>query len=77
MEKFERLFKLYKINYSIIDTNYIDEKFVIGENPFLKFKFKFLFIKNKDNNIDDIEYLLSNVYKNIKEHQNKKLINKK
>jgi hypothetical protein len=71
MEKFERLFRLYKINYRIADTNYIDEKFVVSDNTFIKFKF--LFIKNQDNDINDIEFLLSCIYKNIKNYQKKKI----
>jgi hypothetical protein len=71
MEKFERLFRLYKINYRIADTNYIDEKVVMSDNTFIKFKF--LFIKEKDNNINDIEYLLSSIYKNIKNYQKNKI----
>jgi hypothetical protein len=71
MEKFERLFRLYKINYRIADTNYIDEKFVVSDNTFIKFKF--LFIKNQDNDINDIEYLLSCIYKNIKNYQKNKI----
>jgi hypothetical protein len=70
MEKFERLFRLYKINYRIADTNYIDEKFVVSDNTFIKFTF--LFIKNQDNDINDIEYLLSSVYKGIKNYQKTK-----
>jgi hypothetical protein len=71
MEKFERLFRLYKINYRIADTNYIDEKFVVSDNTFIKFKF--LFIKNQDNDINDIEFLLSCIYKNIKNYQKNKI----
>jgi hypothetical protein len=70
MEKFERLFRLYKINYRIADTNYIDEKFVVSDNTFIKFTF--MFIKNQDNDINDIEYLLSSVYKHIKNYQKTK-----
>jgi len=71
MEKFERLFRLYKINYRIADTNYIDEKFVVADCNFIKFKF--LFIKNQYNDINDIEYLLSIIYKNIKNYQKNKI----
>ena len=71
MEKFERLFKLYKINYRIADTNYIDEKFVVSDNTFIKFKF--LFIKDQYNDINDIEFLLSSIYKNIKNYQKNKI----
>jgi hypothetical protein len=71
MGKFERLFRLYKINYRILDTNYIDEKFVVSDNTFIKFTF--MFIKNQDNDINDIEYLLSSVYKHIKNYQKNKI----
>jgi len=71
MEKFERLFRLYKINYRIADTNYIDEKFVVSDNTFIKFKF--LFIKDQYNDINDIEFLLSSIYKNIKNYQKNKI----
>jgi hypothetical protein len=68
MEKFERLFRLYKINYRIQDG--VDEKFVISQNSFITFTF--MFTKNEDNNIDDIEYLLSSIYKHIKNYQKTK-----
>jgi hypothetical protein len=71
MEKFERLFRLYKINYRIAETNYIDEKFVVSDNTFITFTF--MFIKNQDNDINDIEYLLSSVYKHIKNYQKNKI----
>ena len=71
MGKFERLFRLYKINYRIVDTNYIDEKFVVSDNTFITFTF--MFIKNQDNDINDIEYLLSSVYKHIKNYQKNKI----
>jgi hypothetical protein len=71
MEKFERLFRLYKINYRIADTNYIDEKVVFSENTFIKFKF--LFIKDQYDDINDIEFLLSSIYKNIKNYQKNKI----
>lgn len=68
MGKFERLFRLYKINYRIKDG--VDEKFVISQNSFITFTF--MFTKNKDNNINDIEYLLSSIYKHIKNYQKTK-----
>lgn len=71
MEKFERLFRLYKINYYIVDKL---EKKIIQSNECSFIHFRVMFFKDECPYTDDIEYLLSTIYKNIKEHQNKKLI---
>jgi hypothetical protein len=70
MEKFERLFRLYKMNYYIVDL--VDKKIVQSEESCIYFRTMF-FKDKKCPQIEDIEYLLSNVYKHIKNYQKNKI----
>ena len=69
MEKFERLFRLYKINYYIVDL--VDKKIVQSEESCIFFRT--MFFKDKCPQIEDIEFLLSCIYKNIKNYQKNKI----
>lgn len=68
MGKFERLFRLYKMNYYIVDL--VDKKIVQSEESCIFFRT--MFFKDKCPQIEDVEYLLSSIYKSIKNYQKNK-----